>query len=189
MSDLKDIKIILIHGNGGSTADQIWFPYVKSELEKIGLTVISETFPDNVEAKKEIWLPYINKLGADENTIIIGHSSGALAAMRYVENNNILGSVLIGTCFTDLGDEMEKKSGYYNSPWKWKLIKKNQKWSIIFASTDDPYIPISEPRFIKDQLESDYYEYNNKGHFGEDKKMYTFPELVKVIVEKLEKEL
>jgi uncharacterized protein len=42
--------------------------------------------PDPMRARKDIWLPFIkNDLKSDENTILIGHSSGAEAAMRLGE--------------------------------------------------------------------------------------------------------
>ena len=141
----NNIKIILIHGNGGGTKDDHWFPYAKKEFEALGLTVILETFPDNVEAKASVWLPYLeNKLKADKNTILIGHSSGAVAAMRYAEKHELYGSVLVGVSYTDLGWESEKISGYYDKPWQWDKIKQNQNWIILFASQDDPYIPVDE---------------------------------------------
>ena len=38
-----------------------------------------------------IWLPFMkDELGVDENTIIIGHSSGACAAVRFAENHKVL---------------------------------------------------------------------------------------------------
>ena len=152
-------KVILIHGNGGSTINDTWFPYVKSELEKLNIEVVAKTFPDNKLARSEYWLPFLkNELKADKNTIIIGHSSGALATLRYAETNKILGSIIIGVSYTDLGDEMEKQSGYFNSPWNWEAIKDNQEWIVQFASSDDPYIPIEEPRFIHQKLNTEYHE-------------------------------
>lgn len=182
-------KTILVHGNGGGTADENWFPSVKKALEEKGLKVIAETMPDNVLARESIWLPFLkNKLGADENTIIVGHSSGAVAAMRYAEDNKILGSVLVGACYTDLDNENEKKSGYYDRPWQWELIKANQKWIMQFASTDDPYIPIEEARYIHEHLNTEYIEDTDEGHYGSDiKKKEEFPELVSAILKKLDK--
>ncbi len=105
--------------------------------------------------------------------------------MRYAETHTILGSVLVGTYYTDLGKEDEKESGYFDTPWNWQAIKENQQWIIQFASTDDPYIPIEEARFIRDQLQTEYYEFADQGHFGEDKKKTEFPELVEAVKAKL----
>ena len=182
------IKVIIIPGNGGGTPQDNWFPYVKNKLEKLGLIVIAKEFPDPILAREIYWLPFLKELGADENTILIGHSSGAVAAMRFAEKNKILGSILVGVNHTDLGLEEEKKSGYYNRPWEWEKIKNNQKWTIQFASTDDPFIPIEEARHINKHLNTEYYEYTNEGHFGHgNKPKREFPEIVKIIKSKLKK--
>lgn len=165
------------------TGCHIW----NANCQKLASKLLTNNFlPDPDLARKEFWLPFIQKLGADENTIIIGHSSGALAAMRYVEQNKILGSVLVGACYTDLNDENEKRSGYYDGSWKWDSIKKNQQWIIQFASTDDPFIPIEEARHIHEQLETEYYEYDNQGHFGHGAQPKNkFPELVEALKKRI----
>ena len=101
------IKAILIHGNGGCTAGDFWLPWVERELIALGLEVINQTFPDHIKARARFWLPHLEMLDADENTILIGHSSGAVAAMRYAETHRLLGSILVGVCHTDLGDSFE----------------------------------------------------------------------------------
>jgi predicted alpha/beta hydrolase family esterase len=182
MTGMNTPKVILIHGNGGGTGSDNWFPYVKRSLESEGFTVIAKTMPDNVLARESIWLPFLkNELGADENTILVGHSSGAVAAMRFAETNKLYGSVLIGACYTDLGDENEKASGYYDRTWQWDAIKTNQNQIVQFASTDDPYIPIEEARYIHEKLATNYHESTNQGHFGEDKGKVTFPEVVEAV--------
>src|SRR6266568_9423080 len=143
-------KVVIIHGNGGCTADDHWTPWLKAELEKNGISVIAPSMPDNVQAKASVWLPYMrDKLQCDENTVVIGHSSGAVAAMRYAEQHKLLGTILVGTCYTDLGWESERISGYYDTPWQWDLMQKNQQWIMLFASQDDPFIPIQEARHIQ----------------------------------------
>ena len=185
--DLSKIKIIFIPGNDGSSVTDHWFPYLKKEFEKLGLNVTAKEFPDPVLAREKYWLPFLkNELHADENSILIGHSSGAIAAMRYAEKNRILGSILVGTYYTDLGNEMEVKSGYFNRSWKWLDIQKNQKWIVQYGSCDDPYISIEEARYVHEKLQTEYYEYANAGHFGDEYlEKTTFPEIVKVIKEKL----
>lgn len=185
----SQIKVIFIHGNGGGDVNDPsgWFPYLKAEFENLGLEVISRNFPDPVEAKASIWLPFLkDELGSDENSILIGHSSGAVAAMRFAENNKILGSVLVAPCYTDLGEESERVSGYYDHPWEWEKIKQNQNWIIQFASTDDPFIPIEEARHINKMLDTEYYEFNDQSHFGYPEPKTEFPEIVELIKKKLD---
>ena len=183
----KNIKIILLHGNGKSTINDHWFPYVKSELEKASFNVVACQFPDTYLARAAYWLPFLKKeLKADENSILVGHSSGAIAAMRFAEENTILGSILIGSYYTDLDLQTEKLSGYFNKPWQWDMIRNNQQWIMLFASIDDPCISIEEPRFMHKQLKSEYYEFSDEGHFERDCNKSTFP---KLLVEAIKKKL
>jgi len=135
--------VILIHGNGGCTAADIWLPWVERELTRLGLNVVNRTFPDNVRARAAVWLPFIEELGAGDNTILIGHSSGAVAAMRHAETHRLLGSILVGVCYTDLGDGGEAASGYYRDPWQWERIRENRSGS---PSTTRPTIRTSPSR-------------------------------------------
>lgn len=188
--NIQNSRVIFIPGNGGGRPTDNWFPYVKKELEKRGLQVIAEDFPDNDLAREAHWIPFIkDTLKADANTILIGHSSGAIAAMRYAEKNQILGSILVGSYHSDLGNEKEKLSGYFDRPWNWEAIKKNQKWIALFSSIDDPWIPIAEPRFVQKQLDAHYHEYENQGHFGGDYQKLTFPEIVAEVEALLSKEI
>jgi len=183
---MSSIKAILVPGNGGCKPTDNWFPYLKTELEKMGIDAVAPEFPDPQLARACYWLPFLeNELKADENTIIIGHSSGAIAAMRYAESHRILGSVLVGTYHTDLKNDYEKLSGYFNTPWNWEAIKKNQQWVIQFGSSDDPWIPIEEARFVHDKLSTDYYEFVDQGHFGGDYFKPTFPEALIAIQSKI----
>lgn len=178
----NSIRVILIHGNGGCTAADIWLPYLERELGVLGLTVVNRTFPDNIRARAGVWLPFLDELGADEHTILIGHSSGAVAAMRYAEAHRLLGSILVGVCYTDLGDSGEAASGYYRDPWQWDRIRDNQQWIAIYNSTDDPHIPIVEPRFVAKQLRCSYFEFDDRGHFTDSRE---FPEVVQLVRRKL----
>ena len=179
-------KVILIHGNGNGTGEDNWQPTVKAQLEAAGIPCLSPDFPDTPLARRQFWIPFLkNELQADKDTVIVGHSSGAVCAMRYAEEYSLLGSVLVGACYTDLGLESEKSSGYYDDPWQWDKIRAHQKWIALFASSDDPWIPIEEPRIIHKNLKTDYFEYQDRGHFGGDRLVTEFPECVAYLKEKL----
>ncbi|MCA9508022.1 MAG: alpha/beta hydrolase [Myxococcales bacterium] len=172
------LKALLIPGNGGGGPKDNWFPFLAKELPRFGIDVIAEEFPDNILARARFWLPHIKALGADENTILIGHSSGAIAAMRYAENNKILGSALVGAYHTHLNMDAEIQSGYFDQEWNFEAIKENQQWIGIFAGKDDPWIPVQEARFLNDRLDAFYFEFPNAGHFGSDYDKKSFEELL-----------
>lgn len=181
------MKVILIPGNGGGGPKDNWFPYLKVELEGLGISVIASEFPDNYLARESYWIPFLkNVLQADQKTVLVGHSSGAIAAMRFAETNQLLGSVLVGAYHTDLGLQTEKESGYFDRPWHWKSIIQNQDWIIQFASVNDPWIPIEEARFVHEKLNTDYHEFLDQGHFGGDYKKLVFPELFEALKRKLQ---
>ena len=176
-------KIIILPGNGNTDMGEIWFPWVREQLTSKGFEVIAENMPDPEMAHMNIWLPHvINKFKADQNTIIIGHSTGGVAVLRLLESHKLLGAIVIGVNHTDLGYPEEKESGYYDQPWQWGKMKANAQWIVQFCSQDDPYIPIKEPRYIHEQIDSEYHEFVDRGHFGsEHEQSKTFPELIEVI--------
>jgi len=179
-------QVVFAPGNGGCTTKELWFPSLQRELESRGIKVIAAEFPDPELARASYWLPFLREeLHVNEDTVIVGHSSGAIAAMRYAEQYPILGSVLVGNYYTHLNMDSEKQSGYFDTPWQWEKIRKNQKWTVIFASQDDPWIPIEEPRFVHQQLQCEYHEFTNQGHFGGDYIKTMFPELTTALLANL----
>ena len=152
------------------------YGWVASEIKKLGFPVVLENFPDPYEAKEAIWVPFVREELAknSENVILIGHSSGAEATMRYLEKYKAVGAILVSACRTDLDEPSETISGYYSRPWLWSTIQANAQWILQFGSTDDPFIPIEEMRLVAKELSSTYIEYSSHGHFMTGK----FPELL-----------
>ena len=51
---------------------------------------VLRNMPDPIEAKRSIWLKFMSEeLGIGPNDIIVGHSSGAVAAIRYAETTQV----------------------------------------------------------------------------------------------------
>ena len=178
-------KVIFIHGNGSMRWSFGWASWLKEEIDKLGIESIFETFPDSILARKKYWIPFLKEhLNADENTLLIGWSSGAVASMKYAEENKILGSILVAPCYTDLGLENEKISGWYDDLWKWHQIKNNQKFISLIYSKNDEFIPVEEFNHIKENLNPNQItEFDEKGHFIKEKKMPEIIDSIKKILE------
>lgn len=172
-------RFIFVHGNQTTDWCNPWTEWLKKKLDGMGFETVFQTMPDPHVAHRDIWLGYLQdelKVGAHD--VIIGWSSGAVAAMRYAETHKILGSVLISPSYTDLGDDLEKQSGYYDTPWNWKAIKSNQKKIALVYGDDDPYIPQSEFAYIALHLGPEKLKLPGVGHFETRQDM---PELLRYI--------
>lgn len=172
-------RLVYIHGNQTTHWSECWAGLFKAELEKLGFETFFETFPDSILARAEYWLPFVEKhIKAGENDVLIGWSSGATTAMRYAESHKIHSSILISPSYTDLGDEMEKQSGLFDKPWDWEAIKKNQKYTALIYSDNDPYIPQDQFEFIARKLKAETMKIPSAKHFTERQ---NFPELLDYI--------
>ncbi len=175
-------RIIFIHGNQTMHWNFAWTSWFKTELEKLGFETVFETMPDSIIARAKYWLPFLQDyLKAGENDVLVGWSSGATAALRYAENHQIRGSVLVAPSYTNLNDELEKQSGYFDLPWNWEAIRNNQEAVALFYSENDPYIPFAEFKYIASQINPQEFNLPNRGHFSDEQ---TFPELLNYIVKK-----
>ncbi|GBG67940.1 hypothetical protein CBR_g1059 [Chara braunii] len=71
---------------------------------------------------------------------------------------------------------------YYGRPWEWNKIKSNAGWIAQFGSPSDPYIPIDEMQTVAKELQSEYSELEDRGHFCDEE----FPELLDLLLTKLQ---
>ncbi|XP_043552029.1 serine hydrolase RBBP9 isoform X1 [Chiloscyllium plagiosum] len=180
-SDCQQLRrAVIVPGNGvGDVEHSNWYKWVKDNLNQIpDFQCLLQNMPDSLTARKTIWLPFMEKtLQCDEQTVIIGHSSGAAAAMRYAETHRVYGIVLVSAYTSDLGDANEQESGYFCSPWQWEKIKSNCNHIVQFGSNDDPFLPWSEQQEVADSLNAELHQFSNRGHFQDEK----FPELISVV--------
>lgn len=180
----KVSKVVIVPGNGGGDVFRAnWYGWLHKKLNRLdGVTCLLENMPDPVEAKESVWIPFMkDNLLVDEETVVVGHSSGACAAIRFAEQYKVGGVVLVSAYHTHLGDRLEEKSGYFSRPWEWDNVKKNVPWICQFASSDDPFLPWEEQEEVAKQLNVDLKKYTDKGHFMSS----SFPDLLRVVTEKL----
>lgn len=115
--------------------------------------------PDPLYARESIWLPFIIDTlcggpASALNTVIIGHSSGAAAALRVAEAMPLRGLVLVAAYDSDLGDAVERGSGYFNRPFDWARIVDHCGFIIQFAGSADSLVPIDCQRGVAEKLSS-----------------------------------
>ncbi|KAF4675330.1 hypothetical protein FOL47_007948 [Perkinsus chesapeaki] len=183
------IKIVLVPGNGGGGDIRPanfygWFE--RQMLDKgYDVRLPEGGMPDPVRARKSVWLPYIrDTLKCDENSVLVGHSSGAVAALRLAEGQRLRGMVLIAVYDDPLGDDMEAASGYFDGPFDWGAIRDNCGFIVQIDGTEDTLVPIDVQRRVADKLKPkvEYIEIPGEDHFF----MPPFPTLVEAVVKHCE---
>jgi uncharacterized protein len=113
--------------------------------------------PDPLRAREAVWIPFIVETlcGGSEftkQTVIVGHSSGAAAALRLAEAQEVAGLVLVAAYDDDLGDDLERGSGYFDRPFDWSSIVKHSGFIVQFAGADDSLVPIAIQRLVAGHL-------------------------------------
>ena len=176
------VKVIIIPGNGcQNIKTSNWYGHLHNQLTSSGITSVCQNFPDPYEAKRSIWIPFIESLGTDSNTILVGHSSGAQASLRYAETHPLRAVVLVSATYTDLGCESERISGYYpqgdTNTYDFESMRSNCGVWHQFHSDDDPFIPVDEAKRIEKELRPTcFHLLSGRSHFFEP-----FPELFEVV--------
>ena len=187
-------SVIICPGNGCTNIRQSnWYGVLHDQLRELKIRTYCEDFPDPLHARRDRWVPFIRSLAEQEENssevILVGHSSGAQAALRYAEEFEVHGCVLVSATYSDLGDAHERASGYYpqkkanrveQNPYLFERMRKNCKNWYQFHSDDDPFIPLREAELIRDGLglSSTYVMLRGRSHFFEFS-----PEILNAVIE------
>lgn len=166
---MKPVRVVILPGNGaGNVFHANWYGWLQQRLHKPpAITCVLRNMPDPVGARESIWLPFMrDELGCGEDTVIVGHSSGAAAAMRFAESQRVAGLVLVSAYTSDQGDALERRSGYFSRPWEWAKVRANVSGFILqFGSEDDPFLPWAEQQEVADRLQAELHRFEDRGHF------------------------
>ena len=84
--------VIICPGNGCTNIRKSnWYYQFSKELDDLGINNVCQNFPDPNQASRSIWVPFIRSKAEEasvddpSNVILVGHSSGAQATLRYAE--------------------------------------------------------------------------------------------------------
>lgn len=177
---------VILHGTNGSP-EKNWFPWLKQELEKKEYKVWLPQLPNcdkpNVDTYNKFLLP---SWDYNSETILIGHSSGAVEILSLLENlpdgvaidKAILVAGFIDNLKWDALDEL------FIHPFDWEKIKSKCKKFILIHSDNDPYVPLEHGKILEKNLGADLIIKEGQKHFsvnsfGEEYKK--FPLLLELI--------
>ena len=182
-------KAIIFHGTGGSPESN-WFRWLEHELKARGSEVWLPQLPDADHPSLAAWAAYVRRFCPfviDEETLIVGHSSGAILALTAAgQNAGPVGGVVCVSVFGD--NDFLKWSAldrFFDLPFNFAVIKINALKLVFLHSDNDPYVPLEQARSIAGQCGASVTLLPGQGHFNLEmgRHFEQFPELVGILIE------
>lgn len=143
-------------------------------------TVVPQ-LPDPEHPNVHTWLTEVSAFDTDSDTILIGHSLGAVLILRMLERGHKAKAVyLVAPFLHDLGWDVLKKSLFFADTFDWHHIKQQCPHFEVFSSKNDPYVSLEDVRAVAEMLEVKSEVLDVNKHFNTTEFPYLL-ERIKVI--------
>jgi predicted alpha/beta hydrolase family esterase len=151
----------------------------------------------------EVWLPQLpnsdkpntksytefllanTKFVYDKDTVLIGHSSGAveiLNLLQHLPEESVIKAAILVSAFKD-NLNWDSLSGLFIEPLDFETIKKHCPSFTFIHSDDDPYCPIEQAEYLAQQTAGKLITFSRQGHFNTElgPQYRQFPQLLDII--------
>ncbi len=161
-------NVIILHGTGEGP-QYMWLPWIKKKLEEQGFKVFLPLLPNTDDPKLEEQTNYcLENLDINEETILIGHSSGCPLMLSILEQTPkvIKKAILVAGYTKPLKiDPANTKS--IKEDFKWETIKKHCNEFVILNSDNDPWgADDNQGRYIQEKIGGKFILMKGQGHMG-----------------------
>jgi predicted alpha/beta hydrolase family esterase len=190
-------RAFIIHGYL-SYPEEAWLPWMKQQLEARGYHTALPAMPKPNEPVIGEWLAFIADLvGApDRDTILVGHSMGCQAVIRYLETVGRVGksvgkTLLVAGSFpvarTASDARLASGGNEVLVPWmregvEASAVKRAAGECVVILSDNDPYIDVATATAVyRAQLAPRIVIVPGGGHFNEDDKLTELPQAVEAL--------
>lgn len=161
------MRIVCVPGYK-ATPDSNFFPWLKDEFRRRGHDVVVANLPNPEAPERDEWnKALLDQVGAvDNETIIVGHSLGGAAALRFLEAAEAFSTphalVLVATPWM-IGSEQFR--GFFMTELDYEVLMwKASKVAVIHAK-DDPTIPFDHAEKYAKVLHARLVPSETGGHF------------------------
>lgn len=168
----------IFHGWGADSQSN-WFETFRRFLVDRGQTCHVPDFPNSQYPVYAEWEAHLQEHypPLDEQSVIMGHSLGSGFIQRYLTDNDVRGkaAILVAPTVTNCG--IHEIRDFFTKPFDYEKIKNSAEQITIFASSDDPFIPVSEVEMLGEKLDIEPMILENREHLWSP----NFPELEELL--------
>lgn len=177
-------RIVIVHGWQGSPQGN-WFPWLKTELEKLGHEVLVPAMPHADRPQQSEWVAHLQMIigTCNPSLYLVGHSLGVMAILRYLESlptgEEVGGAVLVAGFSEPIG--IAALRSFFTAPLDYQRVRLAARSFIAIHSDNDPYVPIAQGELLRDTISAQLVIMKNAGHLNAEDGFYQLP----VVLEKL----
>lgn len=168
-------RAFIIHGWTGRN-NQDWFPWALEELKERDYDAYAPAMPNPDSPVISEWLGEMTKVIGElkATDILIGHSMGCQAVLRYLDQRNeyvdkvilIAGWEILSEKALPLPEDHEIVKPWYETPINYEKVKKLANVFVALFSDNDPWVPLEANQLAyKKNLDAEVIVEHNKGHF------------------------
>lgn len=157
-------QVYITHGYTAN-GDKHWFPWLETELAKLGVSSKRLTMPNSSNPTPEEWLAYHQaEIKLNEETILIGHSLGCIATLNYLatKSQKIKGAIFVAGFYERLPNlpELNTFVDFFRNLTACKPEK-----SFVLAALNDPVVNHQFSENLAKLLNAEYLSLPIGGHF------------------------
>jgi len=166
------MKVVLMHGKDTDSKGK-WYPWIGDKIRGMGMEFIAPDLPNSEDPEINSWLDELEKTKPEENTILIGHSRGGVAVLRWLENlpsEKKVKKVILVAANSGHSEKMnrtENNKGFFSvEGYDFEKIKSHCDDFVVIHSRDDEWVPFEAGEENAKGLNAKFKIYEDKNHFG-----------------------
>lgn len=180
-------KILILHGTSASP-EANWFMWLKGRLVGEGDVVWLPRLPDSDKPNSKTYNRFLltnANFIIDSDTILVGHSSGAveiLSLLEHLPKDTIVKAAILVSAFKD-DLKWDALVGLFQEPFDFENIKSHCNQFIFIHSDNDPYVPLEHAKYLSSGLNGELDIIKGQGHFNTEASSdyKQFPRLLEII--------
>lgn len=175
-------RVIIVHGYNGNPGAN-WFPWLKNELEKLGVEVTVPQMPNPDTPQLHEWLSTLrNVVGTPDNdTYLVGHSLGCPTILRYLQSlkeGEFVGGALLVAGFAEPHPDMPELDSFTSEYWDDEHIRRSSNLITLISSDNDPRVPLEAGRRMSQRFSAKLTILHDAGHINEKSGHLQVPEIL-----------
>ena len=180
----EKMKVIIIYGTE-CDENTAWIPWLRKKLISTGIECFVPIFPTPQNQTYQSWEKILKQYSIDTDDVVVGWSTGAIFALRYLfENKQFVRQLVLISGFNNyIGNVPNVDKINKDFFMQDERVAKNVAEEIVCIKSDnDTFITQNALNTFATKLEAKIVNISNGGHFNIKAGYDKFEELFKIIV-------